>query len=162
MSYATEPFPLTEIQVKAVYLFNFAKFVTWPDEIFANAEESFHICVLGDDPFGEKLDLAVKNEKVKKRPILLQRLHELSTNNTCHALFISRSEQLRLTTIFTYTQQRPILTVSDMEDFVLQGGMIQLYSRDNKVRFFIDPQTLREAKLVPSARLLQLANIISH
>jgi len=145
-----------------VFLFNFAKFVTWPDETFTNAEESFQICVLGDDSFGETLDLTMKNEKIKQRPILLQRLQELPTNNTCQVLFISRSEQTRLATILAYTQQRPILTVSDMKNFVIQGGMIQLYSRNNKVRFFIDPETLKEAQLVLSARLLQLANIISH
>jgi YfiR/HmsC-like len=80
-----EPPSLTETQVKAVFLFKFTKFITWPDEIFANAEEPLQICVLGDDPFGEKLDLAVKDEKVKNRPVLLQRLQELSANHTCHA-----------------------------------------------------------------------------
>jgi len=77
-------------------------------------------------------------------------------------LFISRSEQTRLATILDHAQQRSILTVSDMEDFVIHGGMIQLYSRNNQVRFFIDPEILKEVELVPSTRLLQLANIISH
>ncbi len=88
VSYAAESIPLTETQVKVVFLFNFAKFITWPDKTFTNAEESFQICVLGNDSFGETLDLTIQNEKIKQRPILLQRLQKLPTNNTVRSCLL--------------------------------------------------------------------------
>jgi len=159
---AAPPSIVTEYQLKAVYLFNFTKFIKWPPTAFANDNSPYSICILGEDPFQEKLDLAVQNETVHKRSVTVQRLKTGSTAKikSCHVLFISRSEQKQLNDILAQLHQAPILTVSDMDDFVSQGGMIGFYLLKNtKVRFSIDPQTLSETGLVASAQLLQIANI---
>lgn len=159
---AAPPSIVTEYQLKAVYLFNFTKFIKWPETSFDNDNSPYSICVLGEDPFQEKLDLAVQNETVHKRSVTVQRLKTGSTAKikSCHILFISRSEQKSLNDILAQLHQAPILTVSDMDDFVSQGGMIGFYLLKNtKVRFSIDPQTLSETGLVASAQLLQIANI---
>jgi hypothetical protein len=75
-------------------------------------------------------------------------------------LFISSSEQKQLASILAAVKSQAILTVSDMEDFVTRGGMIQFYTIDNTVRFLIDPITVRDANLTMSARLLQIAKIV--
>ncbi len=159
---AEPPSIVTEYQLKAVYLFNFTKFIKWPATAFANDDSPYSICILGEDPFQEKLDLAVKNETVHKRSVTIQRLKTGQTAKIkfCHVLFISRSEQKQLDNILAQLHQAPILTVSDMDDFISQGGMIGFYLLKNtKVRFSIDPQTLSETGLVASAQLLQIANI---
>lgn len=159
---STESPAITEYQLKALYLYNFGKYITWPEGAFANSGASLRICLLGDDPFEGKLDVAVKNQKVKGREVTVQRINKMQMITDCQTLFISNSEQPRLTAILAYTRHKPILTVSEMENFVTQGGMIQFYSLEDQVRFSIDPQTLAEAGLEASSRLLQLANIVRH
>ncbi len=46
----------TEYQVKAAYLYNFGRFVSWPARGGAWPGPSFTLCVLGQDPFGPVLD----------------------------------------------------------------------------------------------------------
>src|SRR5207244_10853841 len=54
--------PVDEYQVKAAFLFNFAKFVEWPPQAFPSASAPFSICVLGQNPFGRSLQEAVEGK----------------------------------------------------------------------------------------------------
>jgi hypothetical protein len=153
---------LRESQVKAVYLFNFANFVTWPATAFDSPQAPFRICVLGEDQFKDKLDLAVENEQVEGRPVEVKRLTDLEQTANCQIVFVSKSEQRFKARIFEFLKQRPILTVSDMEQFLEAGGMIQFYHKDNKVRFFIRPQTLTGATLKVSSRLLKVGEVVEN
>jgi hypothetical protein len=147
-----------EYQVKATFLLNFSKFVTYPEKAFSNSEHQ--ICVLGDDPFQGSLSILVKDEEVHGRPIKISYLRDIEAVNKCQALFVSQSEQNRLASIIGSVRQQPILTVSDIENFVTSGGMIQFYILDNNVRFFIDPVTASESELKVSSRLLQVAKVV--
>jgi hypothetical protein len=159
-SYADSP-QLGEYQLKAVYLYNFTKFVTWPTTAFSSPDAPFQICVLGDDPFRGMLEAAVKDEKVKGRKIIAQHIDDMEMIKECHTLFISRSEQSHLTNILNFAKLNHTLTVSDIEDFIPQGGMIQFYRQDdNKIRFAIDPKILDAVGLKASSELLKLAKII--
>lgn len=148
-----------EYQIKAVYLYNFANFVRWPRGAFKSSSAPFQICVLGEDPFRRQLDLAVENEKIGGRFVKVRRIHYIEESDLCQIVFVSQSKQRYRAHIFAHLKQRPILTVSDLKNFVVNGGMIQFYNRGNKVRFIIDPQTLKETGLKASARLLQIAKI---
>ena len=149
-----------EYKVKAAYLYNFTKFVTWPDQVLSNAsEESLEICILGDDPFGYSIDL-LKNKKVKGHPVLVTYLQTLETGKDCHVLFISRSESDRVEEILQSIGDRPMLTVSDIEGFVMKGGCILLNVVNGKVRFNINIQAARHAQLKMSAKLLELARVV--
>src|SRR5207244_3549829 len=88
--------PSREYQVKAVFLFNFAQFVDWPTQAFAQAQTPLVIGVLGEDPFGAYLDETVRGEKANRRPLSVQRYRQVAEIKTCHVLFISRSETDRL------------------------------------------------------------------
>lgn len=149
-----------EYQMKAIYLYNFTKFITWPNTVFTSVDTPFQICILGDDSFNSELEKTIKDGTVKGRHLEVRHLAGFQEIKACHILFISHSEQPRLTKILTYTKQSPILTVSEIDDFVIQGGMIQFYMLENRVRFSVDPQTLIEADLKASSQLLQLAKII--
>lgn len=153
---------LRESQVKAVYLFNFANFITWPASAFASSQAPFRICVLGEDPFKDKLDLAVENERVGERPVEVKRFTELEQTANCQIVFVSKSEQRFKAHIFEFLKPYPILTVSDMEQFLAAGGMIQFYHKENKVRFFIRPQALAEATLKVSSRLLKVGDVVEN
>lgn len=157
---ADELLGVREYQMKATFLMRFGKYITYPEGALGDSGSTFNICILGDDPFEGSLDTLVKGEKVQGRLVNAIYLRDIEKAGDCQTLFISPSEQRQLANILTYLKPRPILTVSDMEDFVTRGGMIQFYMLDNNVRFFIDPVTANKAKLEVSSRLLQIAKVV--
>jgi hypothetical protein len=159
MSYAGLPVA-QEYQVKAVFLYRFASFVRWPNSVFANRYTPFRICILGDDPFREEIDITVENESIKGRRIEIQRLSNLAIVNSCQILFISQSQASYLSSILTYLQKKPILTVSDIDTFVEQGGMIQFFKVGRRVRFYIAPDTVKKTGLQVSGNLLRIAKVV--
>jgi hypothetical protein len=152
---------IEEYQIKAVYLFNFANFFTWPATTFKNKQQPFRICVLGDDLFGIDLDLVIENEEVEGRKVVVQRIRALRNSVRCQILFVSQSEQAKKTAILNYVRRYPILTVSDMEEFATQGGMVEFFnSAYNEVRFSIAPETVKNGGLIASSNLLEIAKIV--
>src|SRR5688500_9658029 len=107
-----------EYQLKAVLLFRLAQFVEWPTNRFGTPTDPIIIGVLGMDPFGDALDLAVRGETAQQRPIgvVALRADEVSRARTCHILFISKSEAHRVKEITSALSGFSVLTVSDMEN----------------------------------------------
>lgn len=149
-----------EYQIKAVYLYNFANFIRWPRNAFKSRRAPFQICILGDDPFRSQLDIVVENEKIRGRAVKIQRIHYVEESGSCQMVFVSKSKRRYRAHIFAYLRQRSVLTVSDMKNFVIKGGMVQFYNRGNKIRFLIAPQTVKGVGLKASSRLLQIAKIV--
>lgn len=156
----TEENSIQEYQIKAVYLFNFALFFTWPDYTFKHPNQPFRICILGRNPYGIDLQLVVENETLEGHQVIVQPIRSVYRSQRCQILFVSKSEQSRLANIFDYIQRYPILSVSDIKGFAKQGGMIQFFNTSyNEVRFMIAPKTVSEANLLASANLLEIAQI---
>ncbi len=119
--------------------------------------------MIGDNPFGIDLYLVVEDETVEGRKAVIQHLSIVEQANQCQIVFINQSEQAHVTRILTYLQKYPILTVSDMENFVQQGGMVQFFNTvRQKVRFIIAPETVMNAELKVSANLLEIAHIFRY
>ena len=149
-----------EYKVKAAYLYNFTKFVTWPEQAFdASPDAPLSICILGEDPFGHSLDL-LANKTARGRTVALNYLQDIRQAGRCHVLYISRSEKNSLGGILQYLGDRPVLTVSDIDGFAVKGGCIRLDIIDGKVRFNINVQAARRAQLKMSAKLLELARVV--
>jgi hypothetical protein len=150
--------PAGEYEVKAAFLVNFAGFVRWPGAAFANAAAPFVICVAGDDPFGAAF-APFKNSSVAGRSLLVQSIDSAATlPGSCHILFVAGSETPRLPGILRAVGKAPVLTVSDLEDFAIGGGMIQFHLKSEKIRFEINQQAAEDAGLKIDARLLKLSS----
>ena len=149
----------TEAQLKAAFLFNFGKYVTWP----GIASESFSICVLGRDPFGSALDSIVAGETLGGKPAAVRRIRGAQEASSCQIVFISSSEEARLqSTLATLARSGSALTVSDLPDFAQQGGMIQFVEEGNRVRFIVNLAAARRAGLVLSSELLKVAKVVDN
>jgi len=151
-----------EYQIKAVFLFNFVNFMSWPSSAFNSKSEPFSICVIGTDPFGIYLDFTTDGQTAKGgRELKIKRLKDnLREIRNCHILFISDSEQNNLNTLFERTRDLPILTVSDIDNFVKKGGMVKFFSRNNKIRLGVNPDAIKTEGLIANANLLNLSQII--
>lgn len=151
---------IKEYQVKAVYLYNFSHFIHWPDKFFEEKPQ-FYICVLGKNPFSNILEYVASKEKFNDKPIAVKQFDNIEEMDECQILFISQSEKSVLQSIFEQLGKH-ILTVSDIPDFIEQGGMIKFYTnRKNQVRLAIEPDKLREAGLQADANLLRISQIMS-
>jgi len=154
--------PVGEYQLKAVFLFNFAKFVEWPPQAFGDARDPFNICVLGDNPFGSSLDDAVRGKTVANRPIAIRLISSPQQARTCQILFVSASERKRMRGILEALQHCCVLTVGDTDDFTANGGIVQFKVRDAHVRIEIDAEAAQRANLRISSKLLSLAEPAGH
>jgi hypothetical protein len=144
----------TEYQVKAAFLYNFAKFVEWPD---AQPRAPFVIGVLGEDPFGPVLDQTVTGKTVMSRPFAVRRLADAADAPQVDILFIAASERARLPEVLGRLRGANVLTVGDSESFVDRGGMVGFRTAGNMVRFDINLREANRAGLKISSQLLRLA-----
>lgn len=158
----TSPAAAKEYQIKAVFLLNFANFVAWPESAFEDKNSLFQICIFGVDPFGVFLDLSTEGQTTRDgRTIRVSRIQDnLQEIRACHIVFISDSEQNNLRIIFERISDLPILTVSDIDQFVKRGGMIEFFNRGSRIRLGINPDAVREKSLIANANLLNLSQII--
>jgi hypothetical protein len=153
--------PPTEYEVKAVYLYNLARFIEWPAETPALAGDHLVIGVIGDDPFGPLLDEIVRDKAVPEdQRLVVRRFSSLEEVVHADVLFISSSEAERLPQILKALEGSSILTVGEMDRFAERGGMIALKLEDKKVRFDINLDAARRARLKLSSHLLKLARIV--
>ena len=148
--------PIPDYQVKAVFLFNFAQFVTWPSQ---EPSTPLIIGILGDDPFGSYLDETVRGEKVNNRSLTIQRFRRGAEPRNCNILFISQSERDRVAQIISSFKGRSVLTVSDIDGFADLGGMIQFFTERSKIRMRINLDAVKTANLRVSSKLLRVAEV---
>ena len=150
----------SEYEVKAVFLYNFTKYVEWPPETFRASGEPLVVCVLGTDPFGSLLDDTVRGETVYDKKLVVRRLTRVEEAGGCHLLFVSASEERDVGRILKSVQGTSILTVGEVDGFAERGGIINLRKEQNKVRFEINVETAERSGLKISSQLLKLGKIV--
>jgi hypothetical protein len=121
----------------------------------------FVIGVFGKNPFAPSLSGVVRDQKVQGRAIRVRDVGRLQEALHCDLLFVSSSERANLQQIFAALRGAPVLTISDLDRFAEQGGMIGLVTtQDNHIRFDINKGAIERAGLKASSQLLQLARIV--
>ena len=157
----TDAQSMDEYKVKALFLYNFAKFVDWPDDVFRGPTDPITLCVLGVDPFGPALEDAVNFRFVGRRPLVVRRLSQSKHATGCQILFVSSSERHRLDAIFDAVKSASVLTIGESPNFIWSGGAIRfLLVEGNRVRFEINPQEAISQRLRISPNVLNLAKIV--
>ncbi len=149
----------SEYEVKAAFLYNFAKFVTWPQDNHRDPAGDVIIGILGRDPFGPAFDQAIAGRTIGGRGLRIERFRSPMAAKRCHILFIGASETWSLDEIFDALSGWPILTVGDAPEFIQQGGMIRFFMMAEKVRFEINLDMAESADLRISSKLLRVAKV---
>ena len=148
-----------EYLIKAGFLFNFAKFVEWPAEAFPTEETPFVLCVYWKDPFGEIFE-TIQAKTVRGRKVRVLRCTDGADLPRCHILFVSRFEADGYDQVLSRVGDRPVLTVGETDGFVREGGIINLFTKENRVRFEINVREASRKGLSLSSKLLKLARIV--
>jgi hypothetical protein len=158
---AAEPAVTKEQQVRAAFLYNFTKFVEWPEEKFADTNAPIVIGVLGRNPFGSALTDTVRDRKVNGRVIQVRQIANVSEVRGLHVLFLSGGETARFDGLENALREASVLGVGESETFLQRGGTIRFVLEEDKVRFEIDMRSAERAKLKISSQLQRLARTVN-
>ena len=145
-----------EYQLKAAFLFNFAKFIEWPP---AAEDTTLSLGILGDDPFGEAFN-PIEGQVIGGRRLAVRRSIRIEDLEHCHILFVCPSEKGQFDKILAHFKGRDVLLVSDVEGFARRGGMINFFPHDNKLRFEVNVNAIERTDLKISSKLLKLGRIV--
>jgi hypothetical protein len=147
----------TEYQIKAAFIYNFARFVEWPSKAFAGAKSPMVIGVLGDNPFHEDLERTLHAKSIDDHPLVVKQFRSPMEATNCQILFISNSEKAHLPQILEGLKGASILTLGEMDHFTERGGMINFVAEGTKIRFQINNDAAANAGLRVSSKLLALS-----
>ena len=145
-----------EAKVKSGFLLNFARYVEWPTNSFSSSNSPIVIGVLGQDSLGRHLDEVVSGKSVETHPVQIRRARRISELTNSHVIFICASERPRAS--FLRIQEKPILTVSDVDTLTATNGMILLKKKQGTMRFDINRELAEKVGLKISSKLLRLAD----
>ncbi len=151
---------VSDYQVKAAYVYNFSKFVEWPDRDFANATAPIRLCVLNDRLFESALDQIVKGKVVAGRQLSVVSVATGEEARNCHILVISSSQQRQVRNVIKLLGTSSVLTVGESSDFVQLGGIINFVSQDDRVQFQVNHKAATQVGLQISSRLLGVAKAV--
>jgi hypothetical protein len=149
---------VSEYEVKAAYIYYFAKFTEWPSEVLPNSNSPIIIGIIGNSEFASTLENIVKGKTVQNHPILIHNLKIPAIFSGCHIIFISSYEQQHVNQIIGSLRSASILTVTEAEKSSRSKGLINLLVEEGKVHFEIDLASTTKAGLKISSKLLRLAN----
>lgn len=145
-----------EYQLKAEITYGIAKFVTWPEDTFLLASEPFIVCVLGEGSAVRGFD-SLEGRVINGHRVLLKYVESWEEYQRGHLIYVSGNYADQLDQILHHLGDRPVLSASDMNDFAAQGGMINLVSENEAVRFVINLSSVHKAGLTVSSKLNTLA-----
>ena len=149
---------LDESHVKAAFLYNFAKFIQWPE---SDRSTTLVVGVVGRSPFNDVFEAVVTGKSVNGREIVVRQFQIDDDPKTFHIIFIGVSEARRTADILLRVGGASVLTVGETPHFLTEGGIVQFYIRENRVRFDINSAGANQAGLRISSQLLSLARLVS-
>ena len=154
---------MDEYSVKAGYIYNFSKYVTWPESVFPSQNSPFVICIVGDDPFAGRLDRAIAGKTAGEgRSLEIKRvtLANRAGFHECQIVFLSKSEKLRAAEFLGLLKESPTFTVADFDSFAEQGGIADLRVEGARVKVDLNVEAATRANLKISARLQQVGKLV--
>ena len=146
---------VTEPALKAAFIYNFARFTTWP--VDAPAGDSFVICVLNDSAVADALRRAVTDKLLTDRPISVTVVASAAPKRACRVLYVAGMSVAEIATVVADLREAPVLTISSIDGFASAGGMTQFFFEHGQLRFRIHLESAKRAGLQISSRLLIMA-----
>lgn len=151
-----------EYQLKAVFLWRLAQFTDWPADAFESAASPIFICVLGESPFGDAVEAAVRGETAHGRSLIVRHYRTVDQARSCHILFISAVGPRQGTEIGAALAGRSILTVRDLDALPnAYPAIVSFVTEQNRIRLRINLKAATAARLVLDPRLLRAAEIVA-
>ena len=150
----------TASDVQAAYLFNFVRFVEWPEAAFDDAAAPVRICVLGESGFVDVASKTIDGKSVGERKVVVEARENVLSSRGCHILYVDASRRDAESEVLATFGERSVLTVAETDGFAERGGVANFVTVDDKVRFVINKKAADAAGLKISSRLLRIAQVV--
>ncbi|MEM1448883.1 MAG: YfiR/HmsC family protein [Planctomycetota bacterium] len=149
-----------EYELKAAFLYNFARYTKWPDDAFETKKSPFVVAVVGEDLFGKHLEETFRKRTVRGRRIVIRRYEKAKDIKTAHILVLGKLGSEERKRCLKEVDGRPVLTVADTGGVEKSGAVLGFFVDKKRIRFEIAPSRVKEARLKMSSQLLRLARIV--
>jgi hypothetical protein len=146
-----------EAQVKAGFVYNFAKFTEWPSSAFATPQSPIHLCISRSKNNHYNAFTPLDGRVVQGHPLQVKMIMQLEEIKSCHVFYLSDVDEKYVSDALRLTGSLPILTIGDADNFIDMGGVIGLIAVNSGIQFEINLEATKRANLVLSAQLLKLA-----
>jgi len=160
-----EPDTSREYKIKAAFLYNFAKFIEWPDD---ESDQVLQFCMAGTGKMNAAMK-AIVGKKIRGRVIQVRQLDKYNEAPGCNLVFVARSNGTPSKAILSSMTEQGIVTIGDGDKFVHYGGMISFTTKKakkgsdatkNRVGFAVNMDAARKAGVQISSELLKLATVV--
>jgi hypothetical protein len=154
----TETLSGLEYQVKAGFIYNFAKFVEWPPAAFEN-NNVIVLCFASDNPLSDVL-FDLNNKTVGGKKIQVKKYEDVNDTEVCNIFFFGTTDKEFIQERLIDLRNRSILTVGETEGFAQMGGIINFFMDQKRLRFEVNVDAARKAGLKLSSQILMSAEIV--
>lgn len=149
-----------EYSVKAALVLNLARFTEWPVEVFSGDQGKINFCLIGDEAALETFT-EIDQKPVGNKTLTVIRIVNIERLQNCHLLYVDNLNTAKIRRLHSESLSQHMLTIGEHEDFLSNGGMINLNKVETKIGIQVNLGTLRAAGLQLSARVLKLATVIN-
>jgi hypothetical protein len=146
----------SESQVKAMFVYNFLKFVEWPLNASVGAGDPFVVLIIGEGAPADATERYLESKAIGERPVVVRRIRWDQSLAGVRAVFVVELDPKKLHRVLDAAAAAGVLTIGEGEDFTVRGGVIGLLVQDRKVRFDVNAFAARTAGLRVSSKLLAL------
>jgi hypothetical protein len=152
--------PMGESQVKAMFVYNFLKFVEWPEDASVGAKGPFVVLIIGEGATADATERFLESKTIGERPVVVRRTQWDQSLRGARAAFVVERDPKKLHRVLDAAALAGVLTIGEGEDFTTSGGVIGLLVEDRKMRFDVDTSAAQSAGLRVSSKLLALTRIV--
>ena len=151
-----------EYEVKAGFIYNFAKFVEWPDGSFQDDSNSLIIGVISKNSESDVF-LSLNGKTVGGKKVVVKKYGQVKGNplESCHILFIDSPDSALIRESLMKVKDRSVLTVGQAAGFTEEGGIINFFTEKGSLRFEVNLGVAESSRLKLSSQLLMSAEIVT-
>ena len=149
----------SEPQLKAAFLLNFPKYVEWPSDSFPASASPIVFAIAGDDEVASAFAALSNGRSIDGRPIQMVRNPGTEQCLDCQVLFIGSEEARKTAEIVKQLKCASVLTVGESEQFMNEGGMINLARRERHIVLEVNLEAARQTELKIGSKLMALAAV---
>lgn len=150
-----------EYQIKAAFIYNFAKFIEWPEEILnRNNNNSVTLCIIPDNPESD-IFFSLNNRTVGGKRMEVKKISNIKDIDGCHILFVDSTDKAFIKECLKGIKDRSILTVGHFKGFIREGGIINFFTEEGKLRFEVNLNAAKNSGIKLGSQLLMSAEIVT-
>jgi len=148
-----------EYEAKAGFLYNFLKFVTWPDEKDLGTDD-WQIGVIADENVVNTIRETLVQKRVAGRHIAVSAIEACENMEKYHVMFVAGNYMDVSTSLIAELKNFPVLVVGEVPEFAGVHGIIGFVKREDILRLEINPLRARTAGLIISHKLASLGELV--